>query len=188
MLFKIKYLFVATMLFIGLEATKAQEQIQWISLDEAVKLQETQPRKIMIDLYTDWCLWCQKMDVATFRKEHIAKYINENYYAVRFNGEYKNPVVLDGKVYKYVPNGKRGYHELAVALTKGRLSYPTVVFLNEEFKIIQPIAGFRSSMDFEKIMTYFGDNRHKKVPWSSYEKDYVPIRVQKKRMIFTGNN
>ncbi len=174
------------LLFIA-NTLKGQNSIEWLSIEEAIKMQELEPKKIVIDLYTDWCVWCGKMDEATFRKEHIAKYINENYYPVKFNGEYRHEVKINGQSYKYIKNGTRGYHELAVALTKGRLSYPTVVFLDEDFKIIQPIAGFKSSMEFEKIMTYFGSNSHKNIPWSTYQNNYVPIRVQKKRMIFTGN-
>ena len=33
----------------------------------------------MVDVYTDWCGWCKKMDKETFNHPVIAKYINENY-------------------------------------------------------------------------------------------------------------
>lgn len=187
MFLRARYILLFSFLSICVSNGQAQENIEWLSIEQAVKMRELEPRKILVDLYTEWCVWCNKMDIATFRKEHIAKYINEHYYPVRFDGEYKKEVRIEGKTYKYISNGKRGYHELAVALTQGRLSYPTVVFLNEDFKIIQPIAGFRSSLEFEKIMTYFGENSHKKIPWSAYEENYVPMRVQKKKIIFTGN-
>ena len=46
----IVYLFV--LLPLGLFS---QEKIKWISLEDAVYLQQTEPRNIIIDVYTNWC-------------------------------------------------------------------------------------------------------------------------------------
>ena len=51
--------------------------INWISLEEAQRLNEKEPRKIIIDLYTSWCGWCKKMDASTFAHPVVAKYVNE---------------------------------------------------------------------------------------------------------------
>ena len=34
-----------------------------------------------------------------------------------------------GNTFKFIPQGNRGYHELAAALLNGKMSYPTVVFM-----------------------------------------------------------
>ena len=38
-------------------STNAQEKIQWMSIEEAyaLTLTEEAPKKIFIDVYTDWC-------------------------------------------------------------------------------------------------------------------------------------
>ncbi len=64
-----------------------QGNVQWITWEEAMELSKTEPRKIVVDVYTDWCGWCKKMDKATFQDEEIVEYINENYYAIKFNAE-----------------------------------------------------------------------------------------------------
>ena len=96
----------------------AQEDtsINWLSWEEAVSLSEKEQKKIFIDVYTDWCGWCKKMDANTFQHDKIARYINENYYAIKFNAEEKEAIELKGKVYKYIKSGKRGYHELAAEI------------------------------------------------------------------------
>ena len=60
--------------------------IKWLTFDEAVKQNQSQPKKIFIDLYTDWCTWCLKMEKATFAHPDIAEYINENFYPVKLDG------------------------------------------------------------------------------------------------------
>ena len=159
------------LLFVANEVD-AQRKIQWRTWKEVSELQKTNPKKIFVDIYTDWCGWCKKMDEATFQLDHIAKYVNENFYAIKFDAEHKSDIKFNGKSYKYVRNGKRGYNELAVELTKGRLSFPTVVFLDEANQVIQPIPGFLNSETFEMISTFFADNHYKDTPWKRYTQTF----------------
>ena len=167
-----------TCFFVQLGNAQEAETINWLTWEEAQEKLKEEPRKIFVDIYTDWCRFCEKMDLATFQKPHIVKYMNENYYAVKFNAEQTEDIVFNEKKYKFVQQGRRGYHELAFAITRGQLSYPTIVFIDEECNIIQPIPGFRDSMEFEKMMTYFGEDAHKETPWSLYEKNYQPLRLK----------
>ncbi|NJN34371.1 MAG: hypothetical protein HC817_09085 [Saprospiraceae bacterium] len=56
------------------------------------------------------------------------------------------------------------------------MGYPTVVFLDENLSLIQAIPGYHAPDQFEMIMTYFGQDNHKKMPWSKYEKSYIPMK------------
>ena len=159
---------------------KSSDDIQWMTWTEVEKALKKEKRKVLIDVYTEWCGYCKKMDKTTFKDKGIIKYINENYYAVKFDAETKETITLDGKKYKYVKGGRRGYNQLAADLLKGRLSYPTIVFLNDDLSLIQPIPGFLNAEKMEIIITYFADNNHKKTPWTRYEKSYVPIKKRSK--------
>jgi len=150
----------------------AQRKIQWRTWEEVEKLQQKEPRKIFVDVYTTWCGWCKKMDKATFQQDHIAKYINENFYAIKFDAEYKPDIKFNGKTYKLVKSGKRSYNQLAVEITRGNLSFPTVVFLDENNTLIQPIPGFLNSDTFEMIATFFAENHFKDTPWKRYTATY----------------
>ena len=74
--------------------TTTKDKINWMSFEEAVKLNETKPKKIFIDVFTDWCGWCTKMDQTTFVDKDVVAYMNENFYAVKFNAEQTGLPVL----------------------------------------------------------------------------------------------
>ena len=163
-------------IIVSMGTLRAQsEQVNWLTMEEALQLNEKEKRKIFVDIYTDWCGWCRKMDKATFQQPHIAAYLNENYYPVKFNAEYKGEIVYNGKSHEFVGAGRRGYHSLAAFLTRGRLSYPTVVFIAEDLSILQPIPGFQDPLTFEIIMTFFAGDHFKFTPWQKYKDEYQPI-------------
>lgn len=169
---KIRLFIVAAFLFLGSNILMAQEQIKWVTFEEAVKLSEKEPKKLLIDLYTDWCGWCKKMDRDTYANEKIAKYINKHYYAVKFDAEQKEDVVFQGHTFKFRASGNRGVHELAAALTNNKLSYPTTVFMNEDLAILQPLPGYYSAENMEPILYYYGENAHTKTPWPDFQKSF----------------
>lgn len=152
--------------------SKTGARIKWYTIDEAVQQNKIKRKKIIVDLYTDWCGWCKVMDKNTFSNDDIINYINKNYYPVKFNAETKENVEFNKKVYSYVGNKGRGYNELALALTGGRLSYPTVVFIDEDLNVIQPIQGYQEPKDFFKIMRYFGEDHYKQTPWNVFVQNY----------------
>lgn len=161
---------------LSLRTSDAGSHINWLTFEQLLEKSKIQKRKVIIDVYTDWCGWCKRMDKATFEQPEIVNYINEHYYAVKFNAEQKNEIAFKGKTYKFVNNGRRGYHELAAEITRGRLSYPTIVFLNENLEVIQPVPGYKDPLAFEQMITYFGRNEHRKTPWEAYCKSYQPLK------------
>jgi thioredoxin-related protein len=171
---KLIFSFLALILFIAAKAPEKGEaiEVQWLSFEEAVELNNTEPRKILIDLYTDWCGWCKKMDKDTYARAEIIDYLNDKFYAVKFNAEQKEDVFFNDHTFKFVPSGRRGYHELAAALTQNQLSYPTTVFMDEQLQIIQPIPGYLDARTFDTISKYIGEEKYKDTPWAEFQKNY----------------
>lgn len=84
----------------------SQKKVNWLSWEEAMVQNQVEKRKIVVDIYTDWCGWCKKMDAHTFEADIIAAYLNENYYAVKFDAERRETITYNGKEYKFVKRGK----------------------------------------------------------------------------------
>ncbi len=146
------------------------QKVNWLTWEEAIERskQDAQPKKLFVDVYTDWCGWCKKMDKDTFQNPEVAAYMNSNFYMVKLNAEQKQDIVYNGRTFKFIASGRRGYHELAAALLQGRMSYPTVVFLDEQQRILSPVPGYQKPDGFLKIAKFFGDNIYKDKSWEEY--------------------
>ena len=155
--------------FFLMNACISQEQINWVNWDQAQSLMKKQKRKVMVDIYTDWCGWCKRMDASTFQDPRIVKYLNKYYYAVKFNAEQKEEINFKSKMFKFIAIGRRGVHELAIEITNGQLSYPTFVFMDEDFNTIQPLPGYQDADTFEVISNYFGGNHYKTTPYQNFQ-------------------
>ncbi len=147
--------------------------IKWYTLEEALELNTTHPRKIFIDVYTDWCGWCKVMDKNTFSNPYIAKYLSENFYPVKFNAEGTSDITYKGKVYKNRNQGQRSAHDFAIALLQGKLSYPTVAFLDSTSTPITFLPGYLTPEKFEPIMVYISTDSYKKEQWEAFQSKFV---------------
>lgn len=131
------------LLTVGL-ALPAFAQIEWLSWEEAVAANEKEPRKFLVDVYTDWCGWCKKMDKTTFVDADVVAYVQKNFYAVKFDAEQRETIDYDGHTFKFNPKaGRRGAHDLAIALLDRRMSYPSLVYLDEQRNRISISPGFK---------------------------------------------
>ncbi|CAG5012652.1 Thiol:disulfide interchange protein DsbD [Dyadobacter sp. CECT 9275] len=146
--------------------------IQWLTIEQAYAKMQLEPRKILIDVYTDWCGWCKVMDRETFKNPKVAQYINEKFYAVKFNAEQTKPVILGNLKFEYLPENR--VHQLALSLTNNQPSYPTTVFLDDQFQMIQPLPGYMKAREFHEVITFFGENYHKKEAFEDYKTKIYP--------------
>lgn len=132
----------APMLF-DIEASVAD--INWLSWEQAVKANARSAKPLVVDVYTDWCGWCKRMDATTFKDPRVAEYVNANFYAVKLDAEQKGDIVYDGTTFSFQQQGKRGVHTLAASLLDGRLSYPSIVYLNGEMERTMISPGFKDA-------------------------------------------
>ena len=154
------------------EKEVAESPVKWMTFEEAVEKSKTEKRKIFVDVYTDWCGWCKVMDKNTFSDPVVAKILNEKFYPVKFNAEQTEDVVFNGTTFKFVPYGNKGTHQLAAALLNNQLSYPTVVFLDEEFRIITPLPGYRKAPEFHMYAQFIGEDHYKTEKFAEWQAGY----------------
>ena len=128
-------------------ASIAETEIQWVTLDELQVLNQKEPRKVFIDIYATWCGPCKLMDKKTFADPEIVQYVNENYYAVKLNGEGKKQVNIFGK----------SMTEAELAYAFQIRGYPSTVFMTEELQPYQPVAGYIPAKEFLRMLKQFNE-------------------------------
>jgi thioredoxin-related protein len=145
------------------------KEINWLTWEEAQKQMAIKPKKVYVDVFTDWCGWCKVMDKKTFSNPNVIQYMNENFYAIKFNSEKDDNITFQGKLYKI----SNGTSELAIELMKGSLSYPTSIFFEEKFVNSQPVPGYLDIKNIQPILSYLGGNHQKTTPWPDYQKAFI---------------
>ncbi len=132
-----------------------KEKINWISMQELNEAYAKNPKPVLIDIYTSWCGWCKEMDRTTYKNDKLATYVNQHYYAVKFDAESREAITFNNKQYKY--NAQYKTNELAIFLTGGQLSYPTTVFMSGTNAQPAPIPGYMKPKEMEGPIKYFGE-------------------------------
>ncbi len=157
--------------------TAPKETINWITWNEVEAKMAKEPRKVLVDVNTSWCGPCKMMARLTFTDPEVVKYVNEHYYAINFDAEGPDSITFKGTTYRnqnYDPSrtGRNGTHDLtmAIAPVNGKIAYPTIVYMDEDFKILSPVQGYLKPDQIMPILKYFGNNAYKTETWEQYTK------------------
>lgn len=174
-----KIIAIAVFVLAGVSVSSAQE-IKWMTFNEAIAAQKKNPKKIFMDVYTVWCGPCQHLDKKTFKNKDVVNYINENYYAVKFNGEGNE--IVDYKGQKFENKGydparaerRNASHPFASYLQVQ--AYPTMLFFDEKGEFLQPLTGYFSPSQIEIFLKLFAKEDFKNIKsredFQKYQADF----------------
>ena len=135
-----KKLILILMIF-SLQLINAQKnEIKWVSfevLDESLK-KETKP--VVIYFYTDWCVYCKKMDRNAFRDPEIISALNQNFYAVKMNAESTAEIEFEGQIFtnEQAKTKRNGIHQIPMLLADREnkpISFPVFMVLDKDFRV-----------------------------------------------------
>jgi uncharacterized protein YyaL (SSP411 family) len=113
-------------------------EIKWFSFDEGYKLAKKKKKIMLIDVYTDWCGWCKRMDRDAYEKSEIAELVVKDFIPIKFNPELDMTYTYDGKVL--------GGSELQDAIGEQKISgYPATVFVHPKTSQKKVIIGYRNA-------------------------------------------
>lgn len=156
----------------------AQSQIKWMTWEQAIAANTKVDKPIFVDVYTDWCGWCKRMDATTFMHPEIVKYMNEHYYSVKFNAERTDTIQFSGQTFVNEGGGRaRSPHQLAIALLDSKMSYPSYAFIGNPWnKTVAP--GYMGVADFERVIRYFVEGAPKGQTFEEFKSTFVSMIKQ----------
>ena len=176
-----KHLIILFAFLLPLATVAQQKSINWISIEEAQNKVKEEPRKIMMDVYTKWCGPCKMMMRNTFSNADVIEYINENYYAVKFDAESPEAIKFKGVDYtnpNYDParKGRNGVHQFTRYMRVS--AYPTIVYLDESLNFLMGDKGYKTPKQIELMLKFFAEEQYKSVKtqdeWTEYQQKFSP--------------
>jgi thioredoxin-related protein len=170
---RIVFIALAGIVFPSLSFSQTTTEIKWMTFEQAVEKNKTEPKKIFIDVYTNWCGWCKRMDASTFKDSAVVNYLNKNFHAIKLNAETKDTIRFQG--HEFVYRAENRANEIAISLLNKRMSYPTTVYMDEAVSMLSPVPGYLTAEQIMPILKYYGDNIYKSKTWEDYSKEVMAI-------------
>lgn len=125
------------------------KKINTYSFEQLDSLQKREKRKVLVFVYADWCKYCLLMENKTFKDNRVIDKLNEEYYFITLNTEYKEDITYNNKTFKFIYTGiNLGIHEMVLELVKinNEINYPSICVLDEN-NIIFNHCGYLNSKD-----------------------------------------
>lgn len=128
-------------------AAGAADAVVWRSWDDGLREAREKNRPILVDVYTDWCGWCRRMDRNVYTDPGVRDYLSNHFVTIKLNAE----------------SGARGTYggnsltSRAIASYFQVRSYPTTLFLRSGAEHIVSVPGYLPADRFLLLLQYVGD-------------------------------
>jgi uncharacterized protein YyaL (SSP411 family) len=168
-----KLLFISCCLIVLTSAKvkrTSSDKIQWLTIQEATRLQKEHFKPIYVDLYTDWCRWCKVMDKETYEDPNVIKYLNDKFYPVRLNAETRDTINWKGKAYTY--DASYRINTFSLYITDYQPSFPTTVFLTDDKTAPIALSGYMKPNELELMAKYVGEGAYNTKPFQVFQHDF----------------
>ncbi|TBW28106.1 DUF255 domain-containing protein [Gramella sp. KN1008] len=124
--------------FQGLTAQKSE--IEWISFEELDDSLNIENKPVLVYFYTDWCVYCKKMDRNAFKNPEVVSKVNQDFYAVKMNAETLDSIEFEGQTFinEQAKTKRNGIHQIPLILASRdnkKVSFPTLLVLDKKFRI-----------------------------------------------------
>lgn len=146
----------------GKGKTSTTVTLEWTSLEKAVVKAAEQKKPILLDVYTDWCGWCKKMDKEVFVDPAVADVLTKRFALAKVNGESKESITFKGQK----TDG------IGIARGFGVRGYPSIIFLDSNGDMLTMIPGFLNAEQFLPITLFIGNREYEKMEWEKFLAEY----------------
>lgn len=134
-------------------------EVRWQGWDAGLAAANASKRYILVDVYTDWCGWCKRMDKDVYARDDVSEYLNSHFVSVKLNAESNQPMSYQGEA--------RTARGIASGFRVN--SYPTTIFLSAKGEHLTNVPGYLPADRFLQLLRYIGDGHMEKgVSWGDY--------------------
>jgi len=123
-MFKIIKILAVIVMFSSLDVASAQIDFVKLKWEDALQLSKAESKPIFVDVYTQWCGPCKKMDATTFQDTAVGSYMNTHFINMKW----------DADSYKYS----------ALAKQYGVKGYPTLLYIDHTGNVMKRRTGLQN--------------------------------------------
>jgi thioredoxin-related protein len=166
-------------------------EVKWHKFDDAIVAAKASGKHIMVDVYTDWCGWCKKLDKETYTDAAVLKVLSESYVSAKIKGDDASrqlkvraqPVQEEGRtLLQVVPVDQPAVSERD--LTRGALKvsgFPTILFFGSDGRMITKLSGFQRADEFTNILNFVKDDLYEVMSYQDYLKSLEAKTTDKEK-------
>jgi thioredoxin-related protein len=144
------------------DGQKKAVTLEWMNLEKAVAKAADQKKPILLDVYTDWCGWCKKMDKEVFVEASVAGVLTSKFALAKVNGESTESFTFKGQKTDGV----------GIARGFGVRGYPSIIFLDSNGDMLTMIPGYLDAEQFLPVVMFIGDGEYEKMEWADFLAKY----------------
>ncbi|WP_154853206.1 thioredoxin family protein [Cyclobacterium xiamenense] len=128
----------------------------WLSFTQLEDSLAAHPRPVLLYFQTDWCTYCRKMEAEVFSKPGIAALLSARFYAVKFDAEHPDDVVLGNRVFsnKQLETSRTPLHELTLLFNGGSTTFapPLILLFDDAFVLRKRVNSYVDSNRLEELL------------------------------------
>lgn len=134
--------------------------LEWLTFEQAMEKAKLENRKVLVDVYTDWCGWCKKMDKEVYADPGVVEVLSQYFVVAKLNAESSKDITYKGTKLT----------ERRFAAGAGVSGYPSTIFFESDSKPITLLPGFVPAPRFITILRYIGENHYRTISFEEYVK------------------
>lgn len=135
--------------------------VEWRDWNAGLSAAAASSRPVLVDVYTDWCGWCRRMDRDVYGRADVARYLSQKFVTIRLNAESSESVTYRG----------RSMTARSLASSFDVSGYPTTLFLTSDGEHLVNVPGYVEAGRFLLLLRYVGDGHMERgVRWDEFVK------------------
>jgi thioredoxin-related protein len=132
----------------------------WREWDDGLREARVSGKPVLVDVYTDWCGWCKRMDRDVYARADVRDYLQRRFVAIKLDAEGGDAEQWKGA----------SYTSRSLAAQFRVTGYPTTIFLDASGEHLVNVPGYVPADRFLLLLRYVGERHIDRISFDEFVK------------------